>query len=147
MLLLNALTTDGSIQKLLFNTVKAQDTTGTTFTVNHLCILRELYIAFLHFRDGKSETSIVPMKHWEEKYNLPKYIVSRNSKMLSEEGVKDKMMQSGKREGKGFIKVVPLTNKNTKEGAVFDSRNKGIKLTRKGEKVCEILFSSITGEL
>ena len=142
------MTTKSPLQDFLFNAVEAQETHNTTFTVNHMCILRELYVAHLYFQDGRFDTNVVPLKHIEEKYRVPKYIASRNAKMLSTEGIKDKTIKGvtgtkGLREGKGFLTIVPLSEKNTIEGAAFDSRNKGMKLTKKGERVCEILFQSI----
>jgi hypothetical protein len=56
-------------------------------------------------------------------------------------------LEAGKREGKDWLRIVPLTSKNTIEGASFDTRNKGLKLTKKGENVCEILFGSLKKEL
>jgi hypothetical protein len=94
-----------------------------------------------------NKLEVIPMKHIETKYNIPKYIVSRNAIMLSERGVKDKNLEAGKREGKDWLRIVPLTSKNTIEGASFDTRNKGLKLTKKGERVCEILFGSLKKEL
>ena len=141
MLLLSVLDTGKPIQNFLVKAVKAQDTTGVTLNVHHLCILRELMTA------KYNKLEVIPMKHIETKYNIPKYIVSRNAIMLSERGVKDKNLEAGKREGKDWLRIVPLTSKNTIEGASFDTRNKGLKLTKKGENVCEILFGSLKKEL
>ena len=156
MLLLSLVNSNTKIERFLSNCVEAQDTTVASLTVNHLIMLRECWKLTLLNMNKKtgvislSGKDIVPMKHIEEKYRVPKYIVSRNAIMLSEKGVEDKNLKSGRRQGKGWLKIVPLDkfrSDDEKQELTFDTRNKGIMLTKKGIKVCEILFSRLEGEL
>lgn len=148
-MLLTFLQTKSPIDKFLANCVEAQDTTGTSLTVNHMIMLRECWK--LHKMYGNNLATgtkgIVPMKHIETKYSVPKYIVSRNAIMLSEKGVEDKSLVSGRRQGRGWLKIVPLSGGysigDDEEKLQHDTRNKGIKLTKKGERVCDILFGDL----
>ena len=71
----------------------------------------------------------------QSKYNLKRYIVSRNCMMLSFDKIKDKGMKSGFRKGKGWITKNHISNKK------HDGRMKEAKLTLKGKKIVERLFS------
>jgi len=147
-MLLPMLLSKSPIEKFLGNCVEAQDTTGASLTVNHLIMLRECWSLFKLYEKGLATGTkgIVPMKHIETRYKVPKYIVSRNAQMLSEKGVDDKSLKAGRRLGRGWLKIVPLTGAyhlDDEDKLQHDTRNKGIRLTKKGEKVCDILFGNI----
>ena len=67
----------------------------------------------------------------QSKYNLKSYIVSRNCMMLSSDKIKD---NEKIRQGKGWITKNHISNK-------YDGRMKEAKLTPKGKKIVERLFS------
>ena len=69
------------------------------------------------------------------KYNLKRYIVSRNCMMLSSDKIKDKGMKGGFRKGKGWITKNYISDK-------YDGRMKEAKLTPKGKKIAERLFGA-----
>ena len=146
-MLLTMLGTKAPVERLLENAVTAQKTHNYTITVSHLCILRELQYALTLYNRGRIDTAVVPMKHIETKYGQSKYVISRNAVMLSKKGVQDASMADGVRKGKGFLKVVPLKKSNVLGEETYDTRNKGLQLTAKGEELCTILFGSIIKEV
>ena len=68
----------------------------------------------------------------QNKYNLKRYIVSRNCMMLSHDRIKDNKKI---RQGKGWIIKNHISDK-------YDGRMKEAKLTAQGEKIAERLFGA-----
>ena len=93
-----------------------------TLPVVQIIILYELW---------KSDTSVL-LSDIQNKYNLERYIVSRNCMMLSHDRIKDNKKI---RQGKGWIIKNHISDK-------YDGRMKEAKLTAQGEKIAERLFGA-----
>ena len=93
-----------------------------TLPVVQIIILYELW---------KSDTPVL-LSDIQNKYNLERYIVSRNCMMLSHDRIKDNRRI---RQGKGWITKNHISDK-------YDGRMKEAKLTAQGEKIVERLFGA-----
>ena len=101
------------------NNVQSEEK-NRTLPIVQIIILYELW---------KSDTP-VPFLDIQDKYNLEKYILSRNCMMLSHDRIKD----NGRiRQGKGWITKNHISYK-------YDGRMKEAQLTPQGERIAERLF-------
>ena len=94
-----------------------------TISIPQITIMYELW--------KKYPTSVL-LSDIQYKYNLKKYIVSRNCMMLSHDRIKDNKKI---RQGKGWIIKNHISDK-------YDGRMKEAKLTAQGEKIAERLFGA-----
>ena len=97
-----------------------------TISIPQITIMRELW---------KNYPTPVLLSDIQSKYNLKRYIVSRNCMMLSFDKIKDKGMKSGFRKGKGWITKNHISDK-------YDGRMKEAQLTPQGKKIAERLFGA-----
>ncbi len=137
MLLMSLLDTGSPIEKFLMGLCEVQNKTlkkGATLSVVQVCILHDLLQAEKLFEQGKSKSREVPLVHIQERYNLERYIVSRNAVSLSNKIIRDRGMRAGKREGKGWVKSAALQDSP-------DDRLKAIVFTKKGRDIAEMIFS------
>lgn len=139
MLLLTALLDRGSspVEKFLKGLVEIQSKRGVVLSVVQCCIMHELGKAARLYEDGDAKTEAVPLHYIQEKYNLERYTISRNAVMLSKESITDKRAVDKKREGKGWVKNVPVEETY---GDAPDSRHRAIKLTKKGRDIADLMF-------
>jgi hypothetical protein len=134
---MSLLDTGSPIEKFLMGLCEVQNKTlkkGATLSVVQVCILHDLLQAEKLFEQGKSKSREVPLVHIQERYNLERYIVSRNAVSLSNRIIRDRGMRAGKREGKGWVKSAALQDSP-------DDRLKAIVFTTKGRKIAEMIFS------
>jgi hypothetical protein len=136
MLLFSLLDTRSPIEKFLMGCVKVQNDREIVLSVVQMCILHDLLQAEKLYEQGKIKTKEVPLKTIQKRYDLKRYIVSRNAVSLSKRKVKDKDLISGVREGKGWV-----TNAALKDSSIGDDRMKAIILTNKGRDLAQILFN------
>ena len=94
-----------------------------TISIPQITIMHELW---------KNYPTPILLSDIQSKYNLKSYIVSRNCMMLSSDKIKD---NEKIRQGKGWITKNHISNKK------YDGRMKEAKLTLKGKKIVERLFS------
>ncbi len=136
MLLMSLLDTRSPIERFLKGCVEVQNKRGTVLSVVQMCILHDLLQAESLYEQGKIKSKEVPLTTIQKRYDLARYIVSRNAVSLSKRKIKDKGMESGVREGKGWV-----TNATLKDSSVGDDRMKAIVLTNKGRDLAQILFN------
>ena len=94
-----------------------------TISIPQITIMYELW---------KKYPTPVLLSDIQYKYNLKRYIVSRNCMMLSHGRIKD---NEKIRQGKGWITKNYISDK-------YDGRMKEAKLTPKGKKIAERLFGA-----
>ena len=139
MLLLTALLDKGStpVEKFLQGLCTIQSKREVVLSVVQVCIMHELGRAARLYEDGEAKTEAVPLHYIQEKYDLERYTISRNAVMLSKDSIKDKRAPDKKREGKGWVKNVPVEETY---GDAPDSRHRALILTKKGRDIAELMF-------
>ena len=135
LLTLSMLETRSPVEKFLKGCVDIQNNEGEALSVIQMCILDDLLTAERLYEDGRIESPDVPLTTIQERYNLARYIVSRNAVSLSNRTIKDRNMKDGIRTGKGWIKSAKPIKDST------DNRLKAIVFTNKGRSLAQTLFS------
>ena len=139
--MLAALNTRSPIENFLLKCVELQtsETTGTLSLVQ-MCIMHELATAARKYRDGVIKSPEVPLQHFQEKYKLERYTVSRNAIMLGKGGVQRRNPKTGRVTNPSIGKKWVAQPKKGYEGSQ-DERIMSLILTKQGERIAEIMFN------
>ena len=125
------------VERTLLGLCNVQKETKTTVSVVAACMLHELLLAENLYKAKKLDSKAVTFQHIQNKYGLPRYQVSRNAVMLSNESIDDASTTGGSRQGKGWVEI---QDKENKFKGANDRREKALVLTAEGRKAALIIY-------